>query len=164
MTCGGLVKLTDTATLSGGYNPGGTITFYLFAPGVTPNGTDSNNVYSDTVTVNGDGTYTTSMGNNPGGYAPTAAGTYQWVAVYSGDASNNGGLRAPFGSEPETVGSACSVGCGPVRDHRLLAEQERPGRHQQLQRRFHRHAARATGWRATSRTCSAARTRTPAAT
>src|SRR5262249_50348195 len=38
--------LTDTATLSGGYRPGGTITFYLFAPGVTPNGSYSNNVYS----------------------------------------------------------------------------------------------------------------------
>ena len=82
--------LTDSATLSGGYNPTGTITFYLFAPGVTPNGTDSNNVYSDTVTVSGNGTYTTASGTNPGGYVPTVAGTYEWVAVYSGDRNNNG--------------------------------------------------------------------------
>ena len=97
--------LTDSATLSGGYNPTGTITFYLFAPGVTPNGSDSNNVYSDTVTVSGNGTYTTAAGNQPGGYVPTTAGTYQWVAVYSGDTNNNG-ANSPFDSEPETVSPA----------------------------------------------------------
>ena len=111
VTCGGLVKLTDTAVLSGGYYPGGTITFYLFAPGVTPNSTDSNNVYSDAVTINGDGTYSTSSGSNAGGYAPTATGTFQWVAVYSGDA-NNSAASDTFGREPETVGSPCSVGSG----------------------------------------------------
>src|SRR5439155_8915534 len=82
----------------------GTITFYLFAPGVTPNGTNSNNVYSDVVTVNGDGLYDTSMGTNPGGYLPTTVGTYQWVAVYGGD-TNNTTVTSPFGDEPESVGS-----------------------------------------------------------
>ena len=98
--CG--TNLTDSAILWGGNNPGGTITFYLFAPGVTPNGTNSNSVYSDVVTVSGDGTYTTSMGNHSGGYAPMAPGTYQWVVVYSGDAQNGGAL-SPAGTEPETV-------------------------------------------------------------
>jgi hypothetical protein len=98
--CG--TNLTDSAFLWGGNSPGGTMTFYLFAQGVTPNGTYSNNVYSDTVTVSGDGTYTTSMGNHPGGYAPMAAGTYQWVVVYSGDAQNGGAL-SPAGIEPETA-------------------------------------------------------------
>ena len=102
VTIGCGTNLTDSAILSGGNNPSGTITFYLFAPGVTPNGTNSNNVYSDTVTVSGNGTYTTSMGNNPGGYTPTATGTYQWVVVYSGDAQN-GGAPSPVGTEPETV-------------------------------------------------------------
>ena len=111
VTLGGLVNLTDSAVLAGGYNPGGTITFYLFAPGVTPNGTDSNNVYSDAVTVNGNGTYTTSMGNNAGGYAATKTGTYEWLAVYSGD-SNNNGASDTFGNEPETVNASCSVGSG----------------------------------------------------
>ncbi len=110
VTIGCGTNLTDSATLSGGNNPTGTITFYLFAPGVTPNGADSNNVYSDSVTVAGDGTYTTSMGNNPGGSAPTAAGTYQWVAVYSGD-SENAGVTSPFGSEPESA-AASPVGAG----------------------------------------------------
>ncbi len=141
VTLGGMVKLTDSATLSGGYNPAGTITFYLFAPGVTPNGSDSNNVYSDTVTVTGDGTYSTSTGNNPGGYSPTSTGTYQWVAVYSGDASN-AGVAGTFGNEPETVNSRLHGLAGAVRHDRLLAEPERPGHDRQLQRRFERHAAR----------------------
>ena len=71
---------------------------------MTPNANNSNNVYSDTVTVSGNGTYTTSMGTTPGGYTPTAAGTYQWVAVYSGDAGNSS-VTSPFGSEPETATS-----------------------------------------------------------
>ena len=111
VTLGGMSRLTDTATLSSGDNPTGTITFYLFAPGVTPNSTYGNNVYSDAVTVNGAGTYTTAAGTNPGGYSPTAAGTYQWVAVYSGDASN-GGVADTFGAEPEAVNASSSVSCG----------------------------------------------------
>jgi uncharacterized repeat protein (TIGR01451 family) len=101
--------LTDSATLSGGYNPGGSITFYLFAPGVTPNTNNSNNVYSDKVTVNnGNGIYTTATGTNPGGFVPTATGTYQWVAVYSGD-GNNVSVTSPFGSEPETVTAVAQI-------------------------------------------------------
>jgi SdrD B-like domain/Prealbumin-like fold domain len=94
--------LSDSATLSGGNNPTGTVTFYLFAPGVMPNTNNSNNVYTDSVSITGNATYTTSMGNHPGGYVPTAAGTYQWVAVYSGDTKNSP-MTSPYGSEPETV-------------------------------------------------------------
>ena len=90
-----LTTLTDSATLSGGYNPTGTITFYLFAPGATSSTHRQQRVYSDTVTVSGDGTYTTASGTNPGGYMPTVAGTYEWVAVYSGD-SNNSGVTSPL--------------------------------------------------------------------
>ena len=63
--------LTDSATLSGGMNPTGTITFTLYSPNST-----TNVVYTDKVTISGDGTYTTAAGNNPGGYIPTQAGTY----------------------------------------------------------------------------------------
>ena len=111
VTIGCGTNLTDSATLSGGNNPGGTITFYLFAPGVTPNGTDSNNVYSDTVTVSGDGTYTTSMGNNPGGYAPTAPGTYEWVAVYSGDQQQRRG-HEPLRQRARDGDAVSPVGAG----------------------------------------------------
>jgi large repetitive protein len=50
----------------------------------------------ETATVTGDGTYDT-----PNGYLPMAAGTYQWVASYSGDANNNS--VATTGSESEVV-------------------------------------------------------------
>ncbi len=48
--CG--ASLIDSASVTG-YSPTGPVTFYLFAPGVTPNSSYSNNVYNDTATVNG---------------------------------------------------------------------------------------------------------------
>jgi hypothetical protein len=101
-------KLTDSATLSGGYYEGGTITFYLMGPGATAQTPLSQAVYTDVVQVSGNRVYTTAMGNKPGGYQPTATGTYQWVAVYSGDGNNNT-VTSPFGSEPWTVGTQTPV-------------------------------------------------------
>ena len=69
--------LTDSAALTGATTPTGTITFTLYAP-------DSAVVDTETVPVNGNSTYTTSTG-----YTPTAPGTYQWVASYSGDANDD---------------------------------------------------------------------------
>ena len=76
------VTLTDMATLAGGFNPTGTITFTLFHNGgPTP-------VDTETVTVNGNGMYTT-----PTGFtlptSGTVTGSYQWDATYSGDTNNN---------------------------------------------------------------------------
>jgi hypothetical protein len=71
------VNLTDSATLSGGSSPTGSITFTLTAPG-------GSTVDTERVTVSGDGTY-----NTPNGFLPTTAGTYEWAASYSGDLSNN---------------------------------------------------------------------------
>jgi hypothetical protein len=82
VTFGTAAILEDTATLSGGYNPGGSITFTLVGPG-------SATVDTEAVSVSGDGSYTT-----PTGYAlpitntGTVAGTYQWDASYSGDPNN----------------------------------------------------------------------------
>jgi hypothetical protein len=85
---------TDTATLTGGANPGGSITFTAFAPGSpTCSGTPA---FTSTVPVTGNGTYTSA------GYTVGAAGTYNWVASYGGDTSNNGALSA-CGLEPFTV-------------------------------------------------------------
>src|SRR5438067_6181194 len=50
-------KLTDSATLSGGFNPSGTITFYLMGPGATPATPLTSAVYTDVVTVSANGTY-----------------------------------------------------------------------------------------------------------
>ncbi len=61
-------------------------------------------VYAETVTVTGNGTYTT-----PTGYtlptSGTAIGTYQWVASYSGDPNNNA-VTSPMGTAPVSVTAA----------------------------------------------------------
>ena len=91
--------LTDTATLSGGTSPTGTITFELFYNGgATP-------VHTETVAVNGDGTYTTPIGFTLP-TTGTVTGTYQWDATYGGDATNN--TFADFNdiSEQVTVSAA----------------------------------------------------------
>jgi uncharacterized repeat protein (TIGR03803 family) len=85
------VDMTDSATLSGGDNPTGTITFTLYAP----NGTTVVDTEADV--ISGDGTYDTSNG-----YLPTAAGTYQWVASYSGN-NNNNPVAGTKGAEPEVA-------------------------------------------------------------
>jgi hypothetical protein len=73
--------ITDTATLSGGSSPTGTITFTLFGPdNATCTGAP---VFTSTVPVNnGNGNYTS------GPFTTAAAGAYRWVATYSGDAAN----------------------------------------------------------------------------
>jgi hypothetical protein len=85
--------LTDTATQpanpvinttgASGAPAGGTITFKLYGP-------DSCTTLaytSPTVSVSGNGTYSTPTPQ----FAPTAAGTYHWVAVYSGSSPNTNG-------------------------------------------------------------------------
>ena len=77
-------RLNDIATiLFGNNNANGMISFTLFDPTNLP-------VYTDVVTVNGNGNYdTASMGNTPGGYLPTVIGTYTWTALYSNDTNGN---------------------------------------------------------------------------
>jgi hypothetical protein len=71
----------DVATLAGGNNPTGTITFALYGPDdATCAGTP---VFTDEVAVNGNGDYPSDP------YTPTAVGTYHWIASYGGDAGNN---------------------------------------------------------------------------
>ncbi len=92
--------LTDTATLSGGYNETGTITFTLYL--------GSTKLDSETATVHGNGTYTT-----PNGYslpANATAGIYQWDATYNGDGNNS---SASDNNDPNeqvaVVNSCCNV-------------------------------------------------------
>lgn len=78
ITIGGSV--TDTASLSGGNNPTGTITFRVYGPNdATCSGAA---VFTSTVPVSGNGNYTS------GAFTPNAVGTYRWIASYSGDAGN----------------------------------------------------------------------------
>jgi|GEM_PF-4835846 len=68
----------DVAHLSGGDSPTGTIVWTLYGAGDSSCQTPLGSVSEP---VNGDGTYT-SPGLSP------AAGSYQWVATYGGDANN----------------------------------------------------------------------------
>src|SRR5262249_7739538 len=75
----GTAGLTDKATITGGFNPTGTIKFTITRP-------DNTTVQvGGLVTVNGAGMYspTTTV-------LATQVGTYVWHATYSGDANNAG--------------------------------------------------------------------------
>ncbi len=80
----------DAATLTGGANPTGTITFSLYGPDDATCGGGA--IFTSPVTVNGNGTYTSSA------FTPTAAGTYRWIATYSGDGTN--GVAAGACNDP----------------------------------------------------------------
>jgi uncharacterized repeat protein (TIGR01451 family) len=67
----------DSAVLSGGYQESGKITFKLTAP-------DGTVADTETVTPNGDGTYTTSNAA-----VATQGGIYTWTVTYAGDGLNN---------------------------------------------------------------------------
>src|SRR3954451_18094285 len=73
--------ISDTAHLTGStLGAGGMITFHLFSDSSCKN---EINTGLTPVSVNGDGDY------NSGNFTPSAAGSYYWIASYSGDAHNN---------------------------------------------------------------------------
>src|SRR5205085_2674129 len=85
--------ISDAATLSAGFNPTGTVVFNLYGPNdATCGGTIT---FTSTVAVNGNGTYTSAP------FTVTAAGTYRWVATYTGDTNNNT-VTAPCNAPGET--------------------------------------------------------------
>jgi len=85
---------TDSATLSSGYKPSGTVTYEFFT-GPTCAGTAA--TVGNPVTV--------SSGTVPNSAPQTfsTAGSYSWNAVYNGDSNNNG---ATSSCEPFTVNKA----------------------------------------------------------
>jgi hypothetical protein len=95
-TASALVGATakDTASLSGGTNPTGTITFQVYGPS-DPSCTASA-VAISSVSVHGNGNYSSAS------FTPTQAGAYHWIASYSGDANNNAAAGA-CGATGETT-------------------------------------------------------------
>lgn len=84
----------DTATLTNGFSQTGTITFRLFGPNnAACTGTP---VFTSIQSVGGNNTYSSTS------FTPTAVGTYNWTASYSGDASNPATATA-CGDPNETV-------------------------------------------------------------
>jgi len=79
----------DVATLAGGFNPTGNVTFRLFSDNAcdTQVFTSTHNLPSP---VTSDW------------FTPATAGTYRWTATYNGDANNNG-VAGPCNAPNETV-------------------------------------------------------------
>src|SRR5205807_496199 len=75
------VKLNDTAVLSGGYSPTGTVTCTLDNPSQLQ-------AHTNVVTVIRLGRYNTSVVTSPGGHLPIVTGTYLWTASFSADSNN----------------------------------------------------------------------------
>jgi len=71
-------QLYDTASLTGGVSPTGTVTFRLYAPG---NGCTYAPVFTSTNALSGGGA-TSNV------YTPDVGGTFRWTASYGGDANN----------------------------------------------------------------------------
>ena len=91
-------SISDTATVTGGFNPTGTVTFDLFAPGdTTCTGTP---VFTSTNPLSGSPLTATS-----GSFATTATGIYHWVATYNGDA-NNAAVSSDCADEPVDITQA----------------------------------------------------------
>jgi hypothetical protein len=87
-------SISDSATLAGGVNPTGTITFKLFGPN---DATCSGPVTAtSSKTVSGNSAYPSDS------FTTQAAGTYRWVASYGGD-SNNAPASTACGDATESV-------------------------------------------------------------
>jgi hypothetical protein len=84
----------DTAELSKGAAPTGTITFKLYGPNDPT--CKEKPIFEDTSEVIGDGRY------QSGEFAPHAGGTYHWVVDYSGDRDNDP-AATKCGDEEETI-------------------------------------------------------------
>ena len=91
-------SISDTATVSGGFNPTGTVTFNLFPP-------------TDT-TCTGTPVFTSPTVRSAGAAPPpplpsptTTVGTYHWVAIYNGDA-NNTTVSSGCAAEPVAITQA----------------------------------------------------------
>jgi regulation of enolase protein 1 (concanavalin A-like superfamily) len=84
--------VADQATISGGYYPGGTVTFALYD---NPNGTGTP-LFTDANEPLVNGVATSK------GYVATATGTDYWVATYNGD-SNNTPVTSGTADEPVAI-------------------------------------------------------------
>jgi len=91
----------DTATLSGGVAPTGTITFQSFGPNDAT--CTAAAAFTSTVTVAGNGSYVSAN------FTPSVAGTYRWIATYSGDANNVASATACNDANESVTVSAGSI-------------------------------------------------------
>jgi hypothetical protein len=95
-------SIGDRATVSGGYNPTGTVTFNLYS---NSNGTGL--LFTDANVPLSSGTATST------GYTASAAGTYYWVATYNGDTNNNSVSSATGGEQVSITKATTSLRAAP---------------------------------------------------
>jgi hypothetical protein len=86
--------VSDTATLAGGANPTGTVTFRLYGP--FDGSCSAPPAFRDTEPVSGNGSYPSAT------FTPTRVGFYQWRVSYSGDVANSS-ATSPCGAQNESV-------------------------------------------------------------
>lgn len=96
----GSAVIRDTATLSGGVSPTGTITFKLFGP--NDDSCSKAPVLTSPRSVSGNGSVDSDQ------FIPTTGGTYRWTAEYSGDAQN-AAVTTPCNAEGGSVTVSDSV-------------------------------------------------------
>ncbi len=89
----------DTATLTGGDSPTGSVTFTLYS---------DNTCAIPVAGMSGDGAIASDSASFSGTWTPAAAGTYYWKASYAGDANNNPYTTACGGLNEEIVISKAS--------------------------------------------------------
>ena len=87
-------SIADQATVSGGYNPTGTVTFNLY----------NNSTASGTPLFTATATLVSGVATSTG-YTATATGTFYWVATYNGD-TNNKSVTSGVALEPVTISQA----------------------------------------------------------
>jgi hypothetical protein len=100
---GGTIR--DTALVSGGSSPTGTLTFALYSASDL---TCSKVLRKVSVVVSGDGSYESPP------VTPSSAGSYQWVASYSGDAHNNSVSAACFDPAERSIVAQAICHSAPV--------------------------------------------------
>ncbi len=100
------VAIADVAKVSGGSNPGGTVTFALYGPGDT---TCSSNLIDKLAAADRAKFVNVPMSGGSatsGSYTTTDVGVYQWVASYSGDPNNLGSAGACGDTTEQVVTAA----------------------------------------------------------
>jgi hypothetical protein len=78
-------QLSDTAALTGGYQPGGTVAFSLYGP----QDPDCHSPLTTSTVAVSDGSASSGGAASSAAVQATSVGTYNWIASYSGDADNN---------------------------------------------------------------------------
>ncbi len=100
----------DSAALSGGANPQGTIDFWLFSPNnATCDLSDPTDVtkaktfsYHQQVSVNGNGNYVTTNSS----FLASAEGTWRWLVKYTSSNGNNTDIVSSCGTERFTIANS----------------------------------------------------------